>query len=173
MLATQKLIRFHQNLSKGDIVNNAHVYNKLFNILSNVVNKFNLELVVRVHPIENIYFYKKLLDKCKCKVTFLNDKLDSIESVAISDYLVTHSSTIGLEAMISGKKVFTYSHEFDIKYPLKQFQELPFIHSYIDGLEKKIKDYLISEEKNIYTIQNFMFPFNSIKNIKNLIVKEH
>ena len=43
MLATQKLIEFHQDLSKGDIVNNVHVYNKLFNILSNIVNKFNLE----------------------------------------------------------------------------------------------------------------------------------
>ena len=172
LLATQKLIEFHQDLSKGDIVNNVNVYNKLFNILFNIVNKFNLELVVRIHPSENIFFYKKLLDKYKCKVTFLNDKLDSIESVAICDYLVTHSSTIGLEAMISRKKVFTYSHEFDIKYPLKQLQKKPFMHSYIDFLEKKIEDHLVSEEKNICIKHNFIFPFNSIKNIKKLILKE-
>ena len=54
-----------------------------------------------------IFFYKKLLDKYNYKVTFLNEKLDSLESVAICDYLVTHSLTIGLEAMISRKKVFT------------------------------------------------------------------
>jgi hypothetical protein len=172
LLATQKLIEFNQDLSKGDIVNNVYVYDKMFNILSNIVNKFKLELVVRVHPNENIFFYKKLLDKYDCKVTFLNEKLDSIESVAICDYLVTHSSTIGLEAMISGKKVFTYNHEFDIRYPLKQLQEKPFIHCYIDLLEKKIKAYLLSEEKNICLERDFMFPFNSVKNIKKLILKE-
>ena len=58
MLATQKLIEFNQDLSKGNIVNNVYVHNKLFNILSNIVNKFNLELVVRVHPSENIFLQK-------------------------------------------------------------------------------------------------------------------
>ena len=56
------------------------------------------------------------------------------ESIALSDILLTKTSTVAVEAISAKKQVFTYKHKYDDFYSVPTFSKLPFIFS--DGFEE-------------------------------------
>ena len=79
-----------------------------------------------------------------------------------------HSSTVGVESIVSNKKVFTYQHEKDIQYPYEEMQQKPFIFSNsFEELEKNLCKYL-DNPTSIDDIESFM-PNDAAKNIAKLI----
>jgi hypothetical protein len=82
--------------------------------------------------------------------------------------LLTKTSTVAVEAISSGKYVFTYKHKYDDFYSVPTFKKLPFIFS--DGfkeLEKNLCKYLDNPIKQ-ENIDDFM-PKDAAKNIAKLI----
>ena len=165
LVATQKLVEFTKNMTKGKVVDNKSIYKTLFKDVFKIVKDFNLQLLIRIHPSENLSFYNDFLEGEN--YILLNNEFNSIESIAISDYVLTHSSTIGVEALACGKTVFTYSHHHGF-YPIKQMQKEPFFHSNIIGLEKAIKKVLLCNEKN--EKNEIFIPLGSVQKIKELIL---
>jgi hypothetical protein len=166
LFATQKLIEFNNDLSKGNIVDNDSIYDSLFVLLDKIAMKFNIQILLRIHPGENKSFYDKYLLKYR-SIIFINDKLNIYESIAISNFILTHSSTVGIEAVASHKTVFTYMHKYDIKYPILEMKMKPFVFSEdIQRLEQNLSKYL---NNNINTIAKEFMPKDASKNIAKLI----
>ena len=143
------------------------VYDDMFNLLNNLTIKYNLNIIIRLHPNEYFTSYEKYFIKYP-SLLYINDKLSLEESIALSDILLTKTSTVAVEAISAKKQVFTYKHKYDDFYSVPTFSKLPFIFS--DGfeeLENNLCEYL-DNPSSIDGIENFM-PIHAAKNIAKLI----
>lgn len=143
------------------------INNEIFSLLEKLHDHFEINIVFRLHPNENINDYVAYFQKYNF-IRFINHDLNMYESIAIADLIITPYSTLAIEALVANKIVFTYKNDFDSCYPITEMKNKPFIFS--DGfsaLENNLCTYL-NNPKQIEKIKDF-FPKNSVENIIELI----
>ena len=167
LYATQQPNIYNEDFSYHSFAGYDVINNNIFNIFDTLNDKFSINILLRIHPNEDINNYKEWLDKYPF-VKYINDNLNIEESISVCDVLLNQASTVSLEAIASNKKVFTFKYYLDKAFPLPAVMKKPFIFS--DGfkkLEENLCKYLNNPvEKS--EIENFL-PKNSVKNIIKLI----
>lgn|GEM_PF-574497 len=133
LLAAGPLMRFEKELSVGQRVPYDAVYPQLFELLRRVSEAEGAHVVVRIHPNERFEDYAPWFARYP-QFHYANDRLDVTESLAVCDCLLTHFSTMGLQAIVCGKTVITYLHDCDGVAPLPRMTEPPFL--FADGLNE-------------------------------------
>lgn len=167
LFATQKLLSVNKENEVLKFMDYHLTYDVLFPILEKLSNFYSLNIVIRLHPNENVKDYKQYFNRFKF-VKYTNDKLSLEECLAISDIVLVESSTVALEAMACNKKVFTYKQDNEIYYAVPAFKKRPFIFSNnLKELEFNLVSFLNSN-CSFYNSTKFM-PSNSVKNIVRLI----
>jgi CDP-glycerol glycerophosphotransferase (TagB/SpsB family) len=118
----------------------------IFRILENLIQKFDIEVIVRSHPVyDKIEDYKKYTSNPNIKF-MSNDEISLFETLGICDIVLTYISTIGLQGIICNKTVFTYNYDDNQNYFLTSYTKSPFIYSKnYEILEKNLCNYF---EKN-------------------------
>ncbi|WP_347174842.1 hypothetical protein [Polaribacter uvawellassae] len=169
LLATQVFISVNK---ENEVVNfnEYHLtYNYLFPMLEELSDKYDLNVLVRLHPNENYNDYLDYFEKYKF-LKYSNDILNLEESLCVSDIVLVESSTVALEAIACGKKVFTYKQDIEHYYSMPAFKELPFIYSSnLSNLKKNLIAYLKDKDNN-ENMEEFM-PKNSVRKIVELLTK--
>lgn len=167
LYATQRPIICNEDFSYHDFAGYETINDNIFSIFEFLYEKYNINILVRLHPNEDFNDYKKWFDKYNF-VQYTNDKCNLEESLAICDVLLNQASTVSVEAISANKDVFTFKYHLDKTFPLPAVMNEPFIFS--DGFEE-LKENLCLYFKNkleIKKTESFL-PFDSAKNIVNLI----
>ena len=167
LVATQKLMEFSNDVSMGRYIDKESVYLKLFDEIAEAKKHDDFNVLLRIHPAsESKESYSRILEKYPF-IIFSNEVLDVQQSIALCDLLITHSSTVAIEAACAKKKVITFKHFYDIDYPFDEFTKDPFIFMPdLENMSKKIIEVFIMKQKN--HSESFM-PKNSLKNIRMFI----
>ena len=114
----------------------------LFGILHRISTQRAVTIILRRHPNESADAYMPWLKRYP-EIRYGNDLLNLYESLAVADTVLTHSSTVGVQAMACGRTVFTYRHHLDNVYPLPRAMRPPFVFSNgFEELEAKMIDVL-------------------------------
>ena len=121
------------------------------NISNSLLKKENIIIYVRQHPIErdpeissndNYELLEKILKKkYKERFIFINadQNLNSYDLIEKSDLIIVNSSTIGLEAAILGKPVFTCSKCYYHKLKLiNYFDNISILENYLVKIERNL-----------------------------------
>ena len=131
------------------------IFNNSFEMIENISNsllkKENIIIYVRQHPIErdpeissndNYELLEKILKKkYKERFIFINadQNLNSYDLIEKSDLIIVNSSTIGLEAAILGKPVFTCSKCYYHKLKLiNYFDNISILENYLVKIERNL-----------------------------------
>ena len=167
LVATQKLIESRRNYPGGKYIDKEEVYIQLFNEIAKAKKHNDFNVLLRIHPAsENIESYSKILEQYPF-IIFSNENLNVEESIAVCDLLVTHSSTIAIEAACAKKNVITFKHFYDIDYPWDEFTQDPYIFvPDLKDINKKITEVFSFGQKS--SAKSFL-PSNSLENIRLLI----
>lgn len=157
---------YNEDFSFHSFVGYETINNNIFSIFEFLYEKFDINIIVRLHPNEDLNDYKKWFDKYSF-VKYINDKCNLQESLAVCDILLNQASTVSLEAIFSGKDVFTFKYHLNKTYPAPFMYE-PFIFS--DGFEQLKSNLSLYFDDKLPTIkfENFL-PSNSVDNILKLI----
>jgi hypothetical protein len=167
LYATQIPIICNEDFSFHSYAGYDVINNNIFNIFKKLNSQFSINIILRIHPNEDIKNYRKWLDKypfVKC----INDKLNLEESISVCDVLLNQASTVSIEAIAAKKDVFTFKYYLDKTFPLPAVMKEPFMFS--DGfkeLEYNLCKYLNNPIKR-ENIDDFM-PKDATKNIAKLI----
>ncbi|QNM87375.1 hypothetical protein [Aliarcobacter cryaerophilus] len=167
LYATQIPNIYNEDYSYHSFAGYETINNNIFSIFKFIYEKYDINIIVRLHPNEDFNDYKKWFDKYKF-VQYANDKCNLEESLAVCDVLLNQASTVSIEAISSNKDVFTFKYHLDKTFPLPAVMNEPFIFS--DGFDTlKEKLCLYFENKlEVKKIESFL-PFDSLKNIVKLI----
>lgn len=144
----------------------------IFRKLEILSKKRDFKILLRPHPNDKID-YKKYMTDVNLWCNFPNEKLDLFQSIAIASAIIVSQSTVALQGLICGKKVFTYNYDKETKvYPVKQYQKKPFIYSdSIEILLFKLEEQLLSDSNinnEFVDISNF-YKSGSLNRIENFI----
>jgi hypothetical protein len=167
LYATQQPNIYNDDFSYNSFAGYETINNNIFRIFDVLNQQFNIDIILRIHPNENINSYQKWLDKYPF-VKYINNIFNLEESIAISDILLNQASTVSIEAIGAKKTVFTFKYHLDRKFPLPVVMKKPFIFS--DGfkeLEYNLYEYLSNQK--ILDRDNSFLPKNSVENIIKLI----
>jgi len=166
LFATQQPMIYNSDYSYAGCIGYDTINNFIFNLFNGLHQKYDLNILLRIHPNEDIKNYQKYLDKYPF-VHYVNDILNLEESLAASEILVAQTSTVCLEAIASHKPVFTFQTHLDKTYTMPRYKYEPFIFS--DGFEE-LKNNLSTYLSNPYKIKEEDFlPKNSVENIIKLL----
>ncbi|MCR8710555.1 hypothetical protein [Aliarcobacter butzleri] len=167
LYATQKPNIYNEDFSYYDFAGYETINDNIFSIFEFLYEKYNINILVRLHPNENFNDYKKWFDKYNF-VQYINNKCNLEESLAICDILLNQASTVSVEAISANKDVFTFKYHLDKTFPLPAVMNDPFIFS--DGFEELKQKLSLYFENKLKTkkIGNFL-EFDSVKNILKLI----
>ena len=104
LVATQKLMEFSNDVSMGRYIDKESVYLKLFDEIAEAKKHDDFNVLLRIHPAsESKESYSRILEKYPF-IIFSNEVLDVQQSIALCDLLITHSSTVAIEAACAKKK---------------------------------------------------------------------
>lgn len=166
LVATQKMITKNSDRSTNDILDNKDIFDNIFKQLSQIENFNKFKILVRFHPIsEDSQTYLKL----KKKYPFLyitNDEISLSDSIAISNLVITHSSTVGIEALMCNKKVITFTHDYENTHPVTEYTESPFIHVHDSEITNAINN--LERSSSNQNHKEFI-PLGSVEKIYKLI----
>ncbi|WP_323587706.1 hypothetical protein [Aliarcobacter butzleri] len=167
LYATQKPNIYNEDFSYHNFAGYETINDNIFSIFEFLYEKYNINILVRLHPNEDFNDYKKWFDKYNF-VQYINNKCNLEESLAICDVLLNQASTVSVEAISANKDVFTFKYHLDKTFPLPAVMNEPFIFS--DGFEElKQKLSLYFENKlKIKKTGNFL-ALDSVENILKLI----
>ncbi len=127
----------------------------------------NVNFFIRIHPNETEKDY--LLFE-NTDISFIRDKLSLSETLALSNIVITFSSTVAVESVYSGKTTCLFHHDLEGIYPFESFTKKPFIFSRnLKELQDKLYYLINSLPKNKTTNQQ-TYPVNAAKNIVNLLL---
>ena len=156
-----------QKLSKDENGKVLGVYSnqKLINLYLDLFRKLKrldiYEICVRTHPNQDASEYKMLFDHSK----HLNPILSSYESINVSDIIIIQDSTIGVEAIVSGKLVFTFGEKGELspvweRAPFHYFSSIEDLYiGIIESASIEISDSCVAD-----------LPKSSARNIKKLLL---
>jgi CDP-glycerol glycerophosphotransferase (TagB/SpsB family) len=167
LYASQVPISHDSDCKFNSILDYNIVNKKIFHILNTIHKKFDVNIIFRLHPNEDINNYKKWFSQYSF-INLINNDLNVSESIAVSDLIITPYSTIAVEAIVANKTVLTYKNDLSSCYPEVQMKIKPFIFSDgFEALEKNLCKYLDNPTKRD-DIDDFM-PKDAAKNIAKLI----
>ena len=167
LYATQRPIICNEDFSYYDFAGYETINDNIFSIFEFLYEKYNINILVRLHPNEDLNDYKKWFDKYNF-VLYTNDKCNLEESLAVCDVLLNQASTVSVEAISSNKDVFTFKYHLDKTFPLPTVMNEPFIFSDgFDALKENLCLYF-ENKLEIKKTESFL-PFNSVENIIKLI----
>lgn len=151
-----KVIGFGDN----DVVNEP-----VFKILDNLIINHNLQIILRPHPVsDTIENYIKYIKPGY--YYFENNELNLYESIAISDYCLTHISTLAIQFMVCNKKVFTYNIPNN-EYLIGEYKNTPFIYSEtFTDLNKNLLKYINGNHNFDYSV---FYNYGAKSRIKKII----
>lgn len=158
---TQQLLFKDKNGVVLGLKDNDIIINTYYNLFKKLRKYPQFEIFLRTHPNQDASIYNKLLKLSK----HLNPIMSSFESIKISDIVIIQDSTIGLEALISNKIVFTFEEEGNLS---PNYKRPPFNYfSNIDNLFNSIINFekFKSLKSNVINL-----PLNSAKKIKQLLI---
>ena len=170
LYATQRPACYNSNFSISSFLDYEFLNDAMFSIVQRLHDQFDITVLLRIHPNENLDDFKPWLDKYPF-VQLVNDKINLHESLAVTDILVTHSSTVGVEALLSGKLVMTFKHHKDTTHPFPTLTREPF--NFNEGFEA-LEASLTRSIKTFDTRESPEFellPFDSVKTISELLMK--
>ena len=145
LVATSPPCVFRSDFSIEKKLSYEDVCEPLFQILHRISRQSAVTFILRRHPNESADAYDPWLKRYP-EIYYGNDLLNLHESLAVADAVLTHSSTVGVQAIACGRTVFTYRHHLDNVYPLPRAMRPPFVFS--DGfeeLEAKMVDALVAK----------------------------
>lgn len=91
---------------------------KLFLKFVSIENKQSI-ILIKLHPKDDLTLFKTILNKyTDLKVIVIQNELNSLEVIMLSDFVVGMTSIMLIEALILGKKVFSYQPDLCIDDPL-------------------------------------------------------
>ncbi len=142
LFASQRPIEYDTSGKFSSYLDYQSVNDNLCRVLGNIETKFDIKVLIRIHPNERKEDYELLLNKFDCL------DLNLYESLALADIVVTSASTIAIEAVVTGSNVFTFSYDEQKYYPINVFKEKPFIFSNgYKSLEFKLRYFLANDKK--------------------------
>ncbi len=169
LYASQTPVTFNKDSSIKGVLDYKKINNTLFKVLNDLYEKHYINILFRLHPNESFINYEFFFQKYP-NITYVNPTLNLYESIAISDAIISHDSTIGIEALEAKKTVFTHNYYSDEFYPEKDMMKKPFIYAKdMKDLTLLLSDYL-ENKLTVKKIDNFM-PNNSTYNIVKLILE--
>ncbi|SHH04096.1 glycosyltransferase family protein [Pedobacter caeni] len=158
---------FNEDLSIKAELDGTEMNNSIFAILDEVAEKFGIQIILRPHPSDHADNYIKFIaDKPHYNVC---PELSIYEAIAISDYVLSYSSTIVVQSVVSNKKSFTFNQNPDELYHWPELSKDPFIYS-SDLVE--LRNNLIEnmEDRKVVELTSF-FEKGAVNKIKILIKK--
>lgn len=167
LYATQIPCIYNKDFSVKSFAGYDAINKGVFEILKKINDRYDINILLRIHPNEKMINYKEQLLKYPF-IKPINNILNLEESIGICDILLNQASTVSLEAMTVGKKVYTFKYFLDETFPLPAVMKRPFVFS--DGfeeLEKKLFEYFKNQNLKEENIE-FM-PKDSVKNIIKLV----
>ena len=167
LYATQKPNIYNEDFSYYDFAGYETINDNIFSIFEFLYEKYDINIIVRLHPNEDFNDYKKWFDKYNF-VQYINNKCNLEESLAICDVLLNQASTVSVEAISANKDVFTFKYHLDKTFPLPAVMNEPFIFS--DGFEELKQKLSLYFENKLKTKKtgNFL-ALDSVENILKLI----
>ena len=167
LYATQKPNIYNEDFSYHNFAGYETINDNIFSIFEFLYEKYNINILVRLHPNEDFNDYKKWFDKYNF-VQYINNKCNLEESLAICDVLLNQASTVSVEAISANKDVFTFKYHLDKTFPLPAVMNEPFIFS--DGFEELKQKLSLYFENKLKTKKtgNFL-ALDSVENILKLI----
>ena len=167
LYATQKPNIYNEDFSYYDFAGYETINDNIFSIFEFLYEKYDINIIVRLHPNEDFNDYKKWFDKYNF-VQYINNKCNLEESLAICDVLLNQASTVSVEAISANKDVFTFKYHLDKTFPLPAVMNEPFIFS--DGFEELKQKLSLYFENKLKTKKtgNFL-ALDSVENIVKLI----
>ena len=167
LYATQRPIICNEDFSYYDFAGYETINDNIFSIFEFLYEKYDINIIVRLHPNEDFNDYKKWFDKYNF-VQYINNKCNLEESLAICDVLLNQASTVSVEAISANKDVFTFKYHLDKTFPLPAVMNEPFIFS--DGFEELKQKLSLYFENKLKTKKtgNFL-ALDSVENIVKLI----
>jgi hypothetical protein len=160
---TQNII-INEDLSVKEIQDGKLINDLIFNILDEIANLFNLKILIRPHPSDNINNYISYIESKECYI--YQPDLDVYEAIAISDFTLSYASTLSLQSLVCGKLSFTYNQNPEQKYYWTEFSCRPFIYSsnYIELIEnlKKFIDGSSSIDTDEFFQSGFYTKLNNL-----------
>ena len=167
LYATQRPIICNEDFSYYDFAGYETINDNIFSIFEFLYEKYDINIIVRLHPNEDFNDYKKWFDKYNF-VQYINNKCNLEESLAICDVLLNQASTVSVEAISANKDVFTFKYHLDKTFPLPAVMNEPFIFS--DGFEELKQKLSLYFENKLKTKKtgNFL-ALDSVENILKLI----
>jgi hypothetical protein len=99
-----------------------YIRKKIYDSVVDLVSRSNdYQLIVKIHPIEDISFYKEELYKNKTDVVILKD-VDLHEVIIASDLILGMSTGAQIEALLLNKKVINLLYQSNVgRYQMEQF----------------------------------------------------
>lgn len=162
---------YNDDLSIKEEVDSRVLNESIFSLLFDVSVALNIQVLVKIHPSDNISNYISYIEKYP-RFYFL-PKLDVYESLAISDYFLSYNSTMCVQALVCGKLSFTFNQVPGSNYPWYEFSEKPFIYS-SDYIQLKNNLLYYINENHEVNFENFFQTgsLNKILNLVNSIIEE-
>jgi hypothetical protein len=136
----------------------------LLNLIRLQENK-NIKIIVRLHPNESMTHYLAY----QGELVIDDKRFDLCELLAISDVSLTHSSTVGIQSVISGIPTYTFNFKKNKFYPMPLYREEPFIFSENEeSLLEKLNKIVISDQNKQHEQVDFL-QVNFLENLVNLL----
>lgn len=133
---------------------------KMLNIAKQISDKLNMDYIVRLHPKNNLNFYKNYIHKSKnVKIVRVEDSRDYIESV---DFSLIHMTGVYLELLSYCKPFFVLEDEYteDIfLFPQVSFKDMEEFYN-------KYNYFILNGEKSFNELYNMYKYFNHTGDIK-------
>ena len=158
---TQQLLYKDENGVVLGLKDNDIIINAYYNLFKKLRKYSKFEIFLRTHPNQDASIYNKLLKLSK----HLNPIMSSFESIKISDIVIIQDSTIGLEALISNKIVFTFEEEGNLS---PAYKRPPF--NYFSNIDNLFNSIINFEKFKSLKSNDINLPLNSAKKIKQLLI---
>jgi hypothetical protein len=155
------------------------VREKVFKSVIDLVKSHNdYQLIVKIHPIENVSFYRNLATKYGNSDVIIIKDIDLHEVIIVSDVVIGRSSGAQIEAILLDKNVIDLSYEATTSRQLmEKFNAVIPVYNPHD-LENAVRDSLYNKSviislkegrKNYHEYSLYKFDGNASLRVKNLI----
>jgi len=125
LLASSPPCFLRPDLSVMRLLNHGEFHDPLFAVLDEVSRSLDAKVLVRLHPNESYDDYASHFARYPL-IRYANRDLNLHESIAVADAVLTHHSTVGIEAQVCGKTVITFNHLRESHYPISRLQRPPY-----------------------------------------------
>lgn len=166
-----KDIKNDLDILKNDFEDQKKIKKKLFKFLNTFPKKNpDINIVIKPHPVERKFYWKKILKKINCKNLYLDDKFSTNALIYASEFNVSSNCHTALESYLAGKP--TVNIRSDVKNSQVTSKLIRAISGkevlHISELDKIILDWFKNNKKfkNNSSFNSKKILNSNIRNIK-------